>query len=255
MPDASDLDLDTAISADLDGDLDAMCADLGLDPTAVRARLAAPEAAARRARLTAARDALAAPVHPLDDLARRRLVQGALADAEPDTTIPARSATSGGSDRSRRRWSLLAGAAAAVLVVVGVVALTRQVDDGSASKSSGSSTANAPKGDLGDVGSLDQSQVDRLVDGGGTTGAGSDSAATGSAPAAEGFTENATSVPAARVAECAAGFASEGTVRFRASGDFQGRPAVIVGVDTETRTIVFVVAADDCTQVLYSASR
>ena len=50
-------------------------------------------------------------------------------------------------------------------------------------------------------------------------------------------------------------FATQGTVRFRASGTYQGRPAVVLGIDTDRRTIVFVVAADDCTQVLYSASR
>ena len=255
MPDPDDFDLDTAISADLDGELDALCADLAVDPEIVRAQLAAPAATARRAELAAARDALATPVPALNELTRRRLVEGARSEADLDTTIPARSGGSGDSDRSRHWWTVLGGAAAAVLVVVGILALANQGDDGSASKSSGSSTAGAPTGDLGDVGNLDQRQVDGLVKGGGSTGTGQDSAASQSSPAAEGFTEDARKVPAARVAECAAGFASEGTVRFRASGDFQGQPAVIIGVDTDTRTIVFVVAADDCTRVLYSASR
>jgi hypothetical protein len=62
-------------------------------------------------------------------------------------------------------------------------------------------------------------------------------------------------VPPATVKACADRYAAQGTVRFQASGDFQGRNAVILGIDTETRTIVFVVAADDCSTVLYSASR
>lgn len=254
MSDPDDLDLDTAISADLDGELDAMCAELGLDAAAVRSRLAEPDARARRAQLDAARDALAAPVPPLDDLARRRLVQGAMSDTDLDTTIPSRTSDSAVHDRSRRLWAVLGGAAAAIVVVVGVVALVNRGDDGTAAKSSGSGTVTAPTGDLGDVGAVDQKRIDGLI-GGGSSGAAASNDASTAAEGADGFTENPESVPAARVSECAAAFASEGTVRFRASGDFQGQPAVIIGVDTDSRTIVFVVAADDCTRVLYSASR
>jgi hypothetical protein len=62
-------------------------------------------------------------------------------------------------------------------------------------------------------------------------------------------------VGAEAVAACASRYASEGTVRFRASGAYQGTPAVVLGIDTDRRTIVFVVAADNCAQVLYSLSR
>lgn len=253
MPDPDELDLDGAISADLDGDLDAWCADTGVGAATVRARLFTPEALARRADLEAARAALAAPVPALDDPTRRRLVQGALSDPAVDVMIPQHPRRSGTSDHPRRVWAVLGGVAAAVLLVVGVVALVNRGGDGDGGAKS--ATASAPTGNLGDVGNLDQKRVDDLVRGGGAPTA-SDSATSGTAaPGAEGFTRNPESVPAARVGECADRFASEGTVRFRASGDFQGRPAVIVGVDTATRTIVFVVAADDCTRVLYSASR
>ncbi len=254
MPDPDELHLDAAISADLDGDLDAWCADTGVEAATVRAQLATHEALARRADLEAAREALAAPVPALDDPTRRRLVQGALSDPALDVMIPQHPRRSGTSDHPRRVWAVLGGVAAAVLLVVGVVALVNR-GGGNGDGGAKSATASAPTGDLGDVGNLDQKRVDALVRGGGAPTA-SDSATSGpAAPDAEGFTQNPESVPAARVGECADRFASEGTVRFRASGEFQGRPAVIVGVDTASRTIVFVVAADDCARVLYSASR
>lgn len=257
MPEPHDPDLDAAISADLDGELDAWCADAGLDPPTVRARLAGAEALARRAELVATRDALAAPVPTLDEVTRRRLVQGAMSDPATDVMIPTRVDGSGASDRSRQRWAVMGGIAASVLVVVAIVALA--IDggggDGGGAKSSAGRTS-APTGDLGNVGTLDQKRVDQLVQGGGAAPkTGGAAAPSSGVPGAEGFTPDPERVPAARVTECAGRFASEGTVRFRASGEFQGRPAVVVGVDTATRTIVFVVAADDCARVLYSASR
>ena len=53
-----DFDLDTALSADLDGALDAYAAELGLAPADVRAALSGPEPTLRRAELAAVRTAL-----------------------------------------------------------------------------------------------------------------------------------------------------------------------------------------------------
>jgi hypothetical protein len=47
----------------------------------------------------------------------------------------------------------------------------------------------------------------------------------------------------------------KGQIKFSGSGAYQGRPAVILGISKGARTIVFVVAADDCAQVLFSVSR
>jgi hypothetical protein len=254
MPEPIDLDLDGALSADLDGDLPAWCEAGDHDLAAVQSRLAAPDAAARRAELTVVRDALATPVAPPDELGRRRLLGAALADADPDTTIPDRSPGTGAEGRSRRFWAVLAGVAAAVLLVVAIVAAVNGGSDGTA-KSSGSATADAPTGDLGNVGALDQKGVDRLIHGGAASTPSPSSSASEASPSADGFTPAPDAVPAATVKACAERYAAQGTVRFQASGDFQGRPAVILGVDTDTRTIVFVVAADDCGTVLYSASR
>jgi hypothetical protein len=248
MPEPTDFDLDAAISADLDGELAAMCTEAGLEPDAVRARLTTPEATARRAELVAARTALATPVEPLDDLARHRLVTRALDGAGPETTVPTGSVRHPPSGHSGRRWGIFAGVAAAVLVIVAIVAIVATGED--SANSGGSSTASAPTGNLGNVGTLNQRGVDALVNGSGTS-----TKSNAAAPSADGFTEQSGAVPTDRVAACADRYRADGTVRFQASGLFEGQPAVILGIDTDTRTIVFVVAADDCGRVLYSASR
>ncbi len=80
------------------------------------------------------------------------------------------------------------------------------------------------------------------------------------APAANDATKRADAGAAPEFApgaveSCATTYADEGAIRFRGSGTYEGRPAVVLGIDTAGRTIVFVVAAADCRQVLYSASR
>jgi hypothetical protein len=170
MPEPTDFDLDGALSAELDGDLPAWCEAEDRDLTVIQARLAAPEAVARRTELATARNALAASVAPPDELTRRRLLGAALTDAEPDTTIPHRSPGTGPDGRSRRVWVVLAGVAAALLLMVAVVAVVNGGGDDGTAKSSGSATADAPKGDLGDVGPLDQAGVDKLINGGAAAG-------------------------------------------------------------------------------------
>jgi len=269
LPSHPDFDLDVALSADLDGELDAYAADLGADPAELRAALDEPAAVARRSELDAVRRAVGDPASgsdALDDVTRRRLLAGAGVGARSDRARPAR-------DRS---WILRAGAAAAVtLVVLGAVyAVTRSSGDSGAksSESSGAgggrATAVAVSGDLGDLGTVNAAGIGRLLRGqvpakrpAGTPGAPEDRAfsesggtsANASAPGAS--TTTVAAVAATAVDACAHQYATEGTIRFRASGAYQGRPAVVLGIDTDRRTIVFVVAAANCAQVLFSASR
>jgi hypothetical protein len=254
-----DFDLDTALSADLDGELDAYAAELGVTPDDVRAAVSTPAGTARRAELAAVRTALGRAPDPggeLDDVTRRRLLAGAGVGSAP--TRPAR-------DRS---FLLRSGAAAAItlVVVAGIYALAGNSDD-SAPKTGGGAGASAAtgkppvSGDLGDLGVVDASTVAGLL-----RGAVPAPSATRSAPEAsrdQAFASNTTgagldagtAVSPQTVDACARQLAPQGTIRFRASGTYGGRPAVILGLDTDRRTIVFVVVAGDCTQVLYSVGR
>ena len=257
-----DFDLDTALSADVDGELDAYAAELGVAPDELRAAVTGPAATKRRAELATVRTALGnAPRagEELDEVTRRRLL--AAAGVGAPSSRPAR-------DRS---FLLRAGAAAAVtlVVVVGFYTLTRNSGDSSAKSSesgggASASTAAPITGDLGDLGDIDGSTVGRLLRGEAPAKSANRSAAPEtSRDRAFDSTQNglaAGSAPQAAIAPqavdvCVQQYSKEGTIRFRASGTYTGRPAVMLGLDIEHRTIVFVVAADNCTQVLYSASR
>jgi hypothetical protein len=248
-----EFDLDTALSASLDGELEAYAVELGVEPDELRRALAAPEAAARRSELAAVRRALAEEPEPsLDDVTRRRLLAGAgVGTASP---APAR--------RDRSRW-LQAGIAAAVtLVLLGAIyAITRDTggSDGSSAKSSasGGATEAAVTGDVGDLGVVDPRVVAKLLHGERPSTTTSGGSFAQEAPA-QSITRDQAGTPAVSpqaVDACATRYATDGTIRFRGSGSFGGRPAVVLGIDAGKRTIVFVVAAADCAQVLYSASR
>jgi hypothetical protein len=256
LSDHPDFDLDTALSADLDGELDAYASELGVAPDDLRAVLAGPAGSARREELAAVRAALrtdsvdAAP--PLDDLTRRRLLAGAGVGTR--SSAPRRHAG---------RWLRPAAAAAVTLLVLaGVYAIVQDSggsggSGGSAAKSSGGSagsTVTAVTGDLGDVGAVDAAGIAGFLRGEAPERTASSAPAANQSADRSAGAEFAAATPQA-VATCADRYASEGTIRFRASGTFQDRPAVVLGIDTTDRTIVFVVAADDCAQVLYSASR
>jgi hypothetical protein len=259
----ADFDLDTAVSADLDGDLGGYADELGVPVAALRAAIASPAGAARHAELAAVRDALRAArgADPgLDELTRRRLLAAAGVGSRP------------GRERREQGWLLRAGVAAAVtlLVVAGLYALVTKSGDSGDRGAKTSATgpgggAAAVRGDVGDLGPIDAAAVGRLLHGtrpaagGGTTF--SNAAPESSQRAADGASASssapsrAPSVAAPAVATCASQYAREGSIRFRGSGTYGGRAAVVLGIDTPTRTIVFVVAAGDCSQVLYSASR
>jgi hypothetical protein len=111
-------DADLALSADLDGQLDALAADEGLDAAELRARLSgSPELRSRRAQLAAARDAVARPDprDTLDPLTRRRLVRTALARAAL--------ARAGATRRPGARAALAAAAALVAVIAIGTVAV------------------------------------------------------------------------------------------------------------------------------------
>ena len=273
MPDHPDFDLDEAISADLDDELAPFAAELGLDLPTLRARMAEqPEYPDRLAALDTARQSLRAPVEALDDVSRARLLRAAPI-TEPRTT-----ATTGTPVRREHAWRILGAAAAVVLVVGGGAALLRDGGSSSSAKSKAASGASARvrSGELGRLGSLDPKKLDSLIGGGsGATGTAGDPRA-GSAPtsleassaarskgsdsrqpvdAARPDAPTDASVTPGQVAACRAEYAKVGNVRFSGTGDYQFRPAVVLGVETGGRTIVFVVAATDCSEVLVSVSR
>jgi hypothetical protein len=122
-------------------------------------------------------------------------------------------------------------------------------------------------GDLGNVGTINAAGIGRLLRGQAPKAvAAPDLSADGrfdqggerAASSVPGALAPGSTVPAPAsqaVETCAGQYATEGAIRFRASGAYQGIGAVVLGIDTDRRTIVFVVAADNCAQVLYSASR
>jgi hypothetical protein len=125
--------------------------------------------AARQDELRAARTAVAAaPVEPLDDLARRRLVAAALQAADSGAALPAGNALRpGGRARWLQRHPTLIGAVAAVLVGL-LVGVPFVIGDGGDSERTLSAQAPADLRDesagpfVGDLGDLGDRQNVRL---------------------------------------------------------------------------------------------
>jgi hypothetical protein len=158
-PNSDHLD-DELLSAHLDGDRAATDS----RPDAAAHVRGCDRCAARQAELAGARTALAAaPVEPLDELARRRLVAAALAAATEGT--PAAEATAvtpiGRSRWARRHPALIGSAAAAVLAVL--VGVPFVMDNGQPNRDE-TAAAQAPLqnsagtflGDLGDLSDRDR---------------------------------------------------------------------------------------------------
>lgn len=265
-------DFEVAMSAELDGELDAYASELGVDVDELRARMTAqPGAADHLAALTGARNALGAPVPPLDNAARARLLS-ATRSATPSTTdIAARRRP-----RSSHAFQLVAAAAMVVLVVGGGAALLARTgtDNRAKSASKNSATGAARSGNLGDLGALDQRKLDRLLRGPRSQAAPPEAGRDRTtAPAAagdssrqsssqtsgqpvEGFDSGGTvRATPEQVAACVAQYAPNGTARFTGTGAYKGQAAVVVAVGARDRTIVFVLAAADCNNVLLSVSR
>jgi hypothetical protein len=194
---------DEILSALLDGDTDAAGEVDGAGIDAAAHLRACDRCAGRQAELAGARAALAAaPVEPLDELTRRRLVAAALGAAE---STPAREASGAaaipiGRSRARRHPALIGSAAAVVLaLLVGVPFVL----DGRGPGSRETVTAQGPVesvdsflGDLGDLSDRDRLRL-RL------SGAGSDTYA--SPPNEAGPSPAAGAPAAAPLAESAPG--------------------------------------------------
>jgi hypothetical protein len=268
-------DTDAAISARLDGELAAFAAEHDTTEAAVEIALDGwPGTAGRVDALERARAAVAAPVPPLDEVTRRRLVQGALGSR--DDALP----TAPTSRAPRGAW--LGLAAAAVLVILVVVAIGAMVvtdgggtDQADGGGSSASVAGRAPDGDIGDVGDVsDPAALRALLEGrdattnekaadavppaAGTPGA--EAGGAGGESADQRFRDGEGSgALAARNAVnpdvCAAQLAGDRPVRFVGTGIYGGLPVVVVGIDQGGRSIAFVVPVGDCTTVLTSVSR
>ena len=271
MPEHPEFNLDDAISADLDGELAPYAAELGLDLPTLRAHMSArPKQPDRLAALETARQSLHAPVEPLDDVTRARLLRGVATQANQ----PSGRATSARPIGRDRALPILAAAAVVVLIVGGGVALLGR-DGSSSNQQSKAATSGAPpvrSGQLGDLGSLDSNKLDALIGGSAAPATRSQDAASGTTSlppedfsAANGDSQQTLgpsqpkaadlAATLAQVNACRAEYVKVGTVRFSGTGDYQGRPAVVLGVESGGRTIVFVVAATDCSEVLVSVSR
>jgi len=150
---------DGTLSALLDGDA-------GDGPDAAAHLRACDRCAARQAELAGARAALAAaPVEPLDELTRRRLVGTALRAADPAAPGDGRLPGAAGRHRRLPRHPALVGSAAAVVLalLVGVPFVlghrsgpSRRSLTAAAPEASRDATAGAYLGDLGDLSDRDQ---------------------------------------------------------------------------------------------------
>jgi hypothetical protein len=129
--------LDEVLTAELDGELDAVARDFGLDAEELSARLrATPGVAERRAALTAARERLA-QVPELDELAAARLRNAALLEAAHERAYR----TNG--TRRRGGWLLAAGGIAAAVVAIAGLAVAIGGHTTSDSKASSSPAPRA----------------------------------------------------------------------------------------------------------------
>ena len=255
-------DTDEAVSALLDGELDAFAREHGTTEADALEQLTTwPAFDARRHELEAARAAVTTPLPPLDDVTRKRLVRNAVeAGPSAPADAPARRAAP---------WRVIGAVAASVIILVGIgLAVATSGDDGttsqdSASSGSASSALRGEVGDLGDVTSPDALRA--LLDGGrdraetssGAGGTPAPSVAESAPPAADSLARefDASLAPAIEPRACAEQLAGDRDVAFVGTGTFRGSPVTIVGLRERGRTIAFVVPSNDCTDVLASISR
>jgi hypothetical protein len=269
-------DVDLLLSADLDGDLEAAAADLGLSPSEARDRLAAtPGADARRAALARARDESAIPVAALSDEQRAALVSNALGAAiGPSTSddLTARRDATSDARRARTvrraRVASLVAAAAAVIVVLGVVAVMSGSDDDP--KDSGSAlapTERAPDDDLPYLGDISEPEQLRAALERGVDGAAAPTSGAESAPAAEDESANsdttdrqasgdanATRLSAAAVDPClvevAQTYADGAEPVTVASARYNGALAAVAVFEIDGRELAIVFAPGTCEPLL-----
>ena len=157
--------LDELLSADLDGELAAAAADLGLSVDEARAAISSAAAVARRAALGRASAAVGASVPPLDPDTTARLVTASITEARKDDELgTARRRRERRGDTARRVMVVAGSAAAAIAVIVGLAHMpTSSEDNGSMSLDAPTeragtddgSTATSPVA-LGDVSDTEQ---------------------------------------------------------------------------------------------------
>lgn len=243
---------DEALSALLDGELATFAAERGLTEREARARLEAwPEFAARRAVLARSRDALGAPVSPLDELARRQLVRGALA------AVPHERARM---QRRTEAWAWLGAAAATAFLVLGIGVLvssrgTESTTPKSATGGTAKSAANAPRGDLGQLGDVSNPAVLRALLDREIASSTLNPQADRAPSLQRGSPSSAPQASATATADCSARPFRAHPVLFHASATYHGEPAIVIGIEDRGRIVALVVRADDCATVLTSLSR
>jgi hypothetical protein len=232
--------LDERLSASLDGHEPASELDT---PALARAR-----------DLASARDLLAVPPPPLDDISRRRLLRTAL-DAAPTssrrTSSRRTSSRSGAGDTAR---AIRIGAVAAA--VLAVIALSgwglTSLNHGSSNKAESSRAAAIPAPgsagpvDLHEVSNPDvlRRRVEAALRSAAAPGA-AGSAAT-SAPPNLSETSRAQRSPSAAQCVAAAPAPAGDTPQLLGTATFHGAPALVVIVREPTRTLAFVLAEADC---------
>lgn len=252
-----DFDPDEGLNALVDGELDAFAREHELSEAIVHTRLVAmPDFTARRSELERVRAAGQAPVPPLDDVTRRRLVRAATRST-PEVVAAA--------PRGRRWIAVTAIAAAGLLVVAGIgVAISSTNDSSTSSSDSAASSGAAPlNGDVGDLGDVTSAAALRaLLDRRAAEPKGAASTTRPSAKselatngAASDATTRAAAPSPASTATCARQLAGGRRIAFTGTGTYQGAPVTIVGITTGGRTIVFVVSDADCSNVVASISR
>jgi hypothetical protein len=264
---------DDAVSASIDGELDAFAAEHGMTVDELTRRLSEWRGfEARRRELGDARAAVATELPPLEPLVRRQLVHKAKALGRP--------AASARTGRQRPVWRPLVVVAAAVAVVIAAGVGLAQLGGGG-SGSSASKTASGTAGPkvesgafVGEVGDVSQPNALRTLltsrlaglpthasdptsqsasgqiarapapSGRSAPGGTSTTAATGGREAA---------LRCAPVVDPAVSGASPDPVVLLATATFHGRQAVVVGVRRGARSIVFVADRATC-NVLTSQS-
>lgn len=196
--------------------------------------------------LAAARDLLAVPLEPLDDVTRRRLLRTAL-DASPTS--------SRGSSERALRWVRGVAVAAAVLAAIALSGWGLASLNHNSSSSKGASSANATTAPAGPVDLNEVSNPDvlkRRVE-----------AALGVPIAPTGPTST-TAVPnpeqttvsggnAQLVSRCLSTLRvpAGDTPELLGTATFHGAPALVVIAREKSRTLIFVVATADCRLLTY----
>ncbi len=265
---------DEAVSALLDGELEAFATDVGLEPNEIRQRLDDwPGFDARRAELESARDSLRSGILPatLDELTRHRLLAAAAASTATPIVPPVGPRQS--SPRRGRWLALTAAAAAAVVVAVGVGAAVVSTRDGGSDSKSAATSARAVGyvGDLGDVTDPNTLRDEVGARLGGGVGAAASPQTTTTTPAAStpqlatdegraaGISSASTpsSPPGDSVAgtkadaeRCAATIVTQAapgsSVLLTATGVYRGQPAAIVTIERGTRAVTFIASLASC---------